>query len=190
MLMCGRRSYARRSHRSPRMSAAFCSTVGGPIRMVSSFLPAHTSGILDLVEPDANTLRGYVPGAWDMFHVGHLNILKRARQHCGELIVGVVTDETLHDMKGKYPIVPLEERMEILGAIGIVDKVVADFSANKLDAWRRNNFDILFKGDDWRGTAKGRKLQEDMGKVSVKVHYFPYTASTSSTALRRALAAH
>ena len=122
-----------------------------------------------------------------MFHVGHLNILKRARPHCGHLIVGVVTDEALHDMKGKRPIVPLEERMEILRAIAIVDEVVLDFSINKIEVWKRVGFDVLFKGSDWRGTAKGRHLEEEMASVGVRVHYFPYTQQTSSSELRRVL---
>lgn len=147
-------------------------------------------GAVKKVEPDAASLRGYVPGAWDMFHIGHLNILRRARQHCGYLIVGAVSDQTLFDMKGKYPIVPLDERMEILGSIGIVDEVVPDYSVNKLDVWERTKFDVLFKGDDWRGTAKGHKLEADMASVGVEVHYFPYTPQTSSSELRRVLAAY
>jgi glycerol-3-phosphate cytidylyltransferase len=130
---------------------------------------------------------GYVPGAWDMFHVGHLNILLRARPHCDKLIVGVVTDEALYQAKGKFPIVPLEERMEIVRHLNIVDDVTTDFSSNKLEVWERVGFDVLFKGDDWRGTAKGDKLEADMASVGVRVHYFPYTAHTSSTALRALL---
>ncbi len=139
--------------------------------------------------PEAPRLRGYVPGAWDMFHIGHLNILKRARMHCDHLIVGVASDESLHEMKGKYPIVPLDERMAIVEAIGIVDEVVVDFSISKLEMWRRVSFDVLFKGDDWRGTPKGRRLEEEMASVGVSVHYFPYTRQTSSTELRRVITA-
>jgi glycerol-3-phosphate cytidylyltransferase len=144
---------------------------------------------LELAPPGIGHVRGYVPGAWDMFHVGHLNILKRARPHCEHLIVGVVSDESLFEMKGKYPIVPLEERMAIVEAIGIVDEVVVDFSINKLEVWKRVGFDVLFKGDDWRDTPKGRRLEAEMASVGVRVHYFPYTANTSSTELRRALSA-
>lgn len=135
----------------------------------------------------ADGLLGYVPGAWDMFHIGHLNILKRARQHCSRLVVGVVTDEALFRAKGKYPIVPLAERMEIVRAMNIVDAVVVDFSSSKLDVWERVQFDILFKGDDWQGTAKGDQLELEMSTVGAAVHYFPYTAHTSSTALRQIL---
>lgn len=131
---------------------------------------------------------GYVPGAWDMFHVGHLNILLRAREHCDRLIVGVVTDEALYAAKAKYPVVPLDERMEVVAALGLVDEVTTDFSSNKLEVWQRVGFDVLFKGDDWRGTPKGDKLELDMAGVGVRVHYFPYTAHTSSTLLRALLA--
>lgn len=131
---------------------------------------------------------GYVPGAWDMFHIGHLNILLRAREQCDRLIVGVVTDDALYAAKGKYPIVPLDERMEVVAHFDMVDDVVVDYSSDKLDVWRRVGFDVLFKGDDWRGTAKGDKLEADMCTVGVSVWYFPYTAHTSSTQLRTMLA--
>ena len=130
---------------------------------------------------------GYVPGAWDMFHVGHLNILMRAREHCDRLVVGAVTDEALHAAKAKYPVVPLAERLEVVEALDIVDEVTTDFSSDKLEVWERVRFDVLFKGDDWRGTAKGDKLEADMATVGVKVHYFPYTVHTSSTLLRSLL---
>jgi glycerol-3-phosphate cytidylyltransferase len=133
-------------------------------------------------------LVGYVPGAWDLFHIGHLNILLRAREQCDRLIVGVVTDDALYAAKHKYPIVPLAERMEVVSHFDMVDDVVIDYSSNKLDVWSRVGFDILFKGDDWRGTAKGDKLEADMATVGVSVCYFPYTAHTSSTQLRAMLA--
>ena len=130
---------------------------------------------------------GYVPGAWDMFHIGHLNILLRARELCSRLVVGVVTDEALASAKGRPPVVPLLERAEVVGHLDMVDDVVIDFSANKLQAWERIRFDVLFKGDDWRGTAKGDKLEADLATVGVAVCYFPYTAHTSSTLLRSML---
>ena len=131
---------------------------------------------------------GYVPGAWDMFHIGHLNLLRRAREHCDRLIAGVVTDEALFSMKGKYPIVSVEERLAIVEAIRLVDEAVVDTSANKLLAWETVHFDVLFKGDDWRGTAKGTALEQAMATVGARVHYFPYTLHTSSSELRRVLA--
>ncbi len=138
--------------------------------------------IKTLVDPTKGVI-GYVPGAWDMFHIGHLNILKRSRPHCDHLIVGVVTDEALLRTKGKKPIVNLAERMEIVSSIGLVDEVVID-EGSKVEVWERHPFDVLFKGDDWLGTPKGDKLEVDMAGVGARVHYFPYTAHTSSTALR------
>jgi glycerol-3-phosphate cytidylyltransferase len=135
----------------------------------------------------AEQIVGYVPGAWDMFHVGHLNILLRAREQCDRLIVGVVTDDALFEAKGKHPIVPLIERMEVVRHLAMVDDVVVDFSTSKLEVWERVRFDVLFKGDDWRGTDKGNKLEADMATVGVEVVYFPYTVHTSSTLLRSLL---
>ncbi|GEA89668.1 adenylyltransferase/cytidyltransferase family protein [Cellulomonas cellasea] len=131
---------------------------------------------------------GYAPGAYDLFHVGHLNILRLAKQHCDHLIAGVVSDEMLELTKGARPVVPLAERMEIVRHISFVDEVVAEVVPDKVDTWRSVGFDVIFKGDDWRGTAKGDKLERDFAAVGVEVHYFPYTVHTSSTALRRALA--
>lgn len=128
-------------------------------------------------------ITGYVPGAWDMFHIGHLNILLRARAECDRLMVGAVTDAALFAAKGKQPMVPLAERMQILAALGLVDEVVID-QGSKLDVWHRHPFDVLFKGDDWLGTPKGDQLVADMATVGVRVHFFPYTESTSSTKLR------
>lgn len=139
-----------------------------------------------LVDPSKGVI-GYVPGAWDMFHIGHLNILKRARPHCDHLIVGVVTDEHLLRVKDKLPIIPLDERMEMVAALGMVDEVVVD-PGSKVEVWHEHPFDVLFKGDDWLGTPKGDKLEADMASVGALVHYFPYTAHTSSTALRAIIA--
>jgi len=130
---------------------------------------------------------GYAPGAYDLFHVGHLNVLRNARQHCDVLIAGVVSDEMLELTKGRRPVVPLAERMEIVRHISFVDEVVAEVVPEKLETWRTVRFDVIFKGDDWRGTPKGDKLERDFASVGVRVHYFPYTVHTSSTLLRRAL---
>ena len=131
---------------------------------------------------------GYAPGAYDLFHVGHLNILKHAAQHCDHLIAGVVSDEMLLLTKGRLPVVPLAERLEIVRNLRFVDGVHAEVVPDKIDTWREVQFDVIFKGDDWRGTAKGDKLEADFAAVGVEVHYFPYTMHTSSTMLRKALA--
>ncbi len=133
---------------------------------------------------------GYVPGAWDMFHVGHLNLLLAARQRCDFVIAGVVTDEVLHAAKGKWPVVPLQERLDVVAAMRPVDLAVVDHSSDKALAWRTHRFDILFKGNDWQGTAKGDRLEEQMRSVGVELIYLPYTAHTSSTKLRALIAAH
>ena len=131
---------------------------------------------------------GYAPGAYDLFHVGHLNILKHARQHCDYLIAGVVADDVLELTKGRRPIVPLAERMEIVRHISYVDDVVAEVVPDKVETWQSVGFDVIFKGDDWRGTPKGERLERDFAAVGVEVVYFPYTIDTSSTALRKAIA--
>jgi glycerol-3-phosphate cytidylyltransferase len=131
---------------------------------------------------------GYVPGVFDLFHVGHLNILRQARERCDVLVAGVVSDEVCVEAKGIVPTVPLAERLEIVDAIGIVDAVYAEVTTDKRDAWAVVGFQRLFKGDDWIGTEKGRRLEERMATVGVEVVYLPYTVHTSSTALRRALA--
>ena len=120
-----------------------------------------------------------------MLHVGHLNILRAARERCDFLIVGVATDEALIAMKGRPPVIPHQERMEIVASLRFVDQVVADFSQDKRVAWQDHPFDVLFKGDDWLGTPKGERLEAEMAEVGARVIYMPYTPSTSSTMLRQ-----
>jgi glycerol-3-phosphate cytidylyltransferase len=132
-------------------------------------------------------ITGYVPGAWDMFHIGHLNILLRAREHCDRLVVGVVTDERLRQVKGRTPVIPLNERMEVVSALAAVDEVVVDDSTDKVQMWERLRFDIIFKGDDWRGTPNGEAREAGMARVGAQVHYFSYTPHTSSSKIRRRL---
>ena len=135
------------------------------------------------------TVIGYAPGAYDLFHVGHLNVLRHAAANCDRLIAGVVSDEMLLQSKGRLPVIPLAERMEIVANLRFVDDVHAEVVPDKVDTWREVGFDVIFKGDDWRGTPKGDKLERDFAAVGVRVHYFPYTMHTSSTILRKALAA-
>lgn len=131
---------------------------------------------------------GYAPGAYDLFHIGHLNILRHARAHCDRLVVGVVADEVLELTKGRRPVIPLAERVEIVSHIDMVDEVYVETQPDKLVTWQDVRFDVIFKGDDWRGTPKGDKLERDFATVGVEVVYFPYTVHTSSSLLRRALA--
>ncbi len=132
-------------------------------------------------------LVGYAPGAWDLFHIGHLNVLRHARTRCDYLVAGVVSDEMLRLAKGRLPVVPTLERAEIVRSIGLVDEVFVEDQPDKLETWRRRPFDLFFKGDDWKGTTKGRELERRFAAVGVEVVYFPYTTHTSSTALRRVL---
>ena len=132
-------------------------------------------------------ITGYVPGGFDMLHVGHLNILIEAAKRCDRLIAGVATDESLERMKGRGPIVPLAERMAMVAALRMVDSVVPDYDQDKRLAWKRSPFDVLFKGTDWEGTDKGRRLEAEMAEVGASVIYLPYTPTTSSTMLRRTL---
>ena len=131
---------------------------------------------------------GYVPGVFDLFHIGHLNMLRQARSRCDVLVAGVVSDEMCELGKGIRPTVPLEERVAIVDAIGIVDATYVELTLDKRDAWRDVGFHRLIKGDDWKGTAKGDRLEKQMAEVGVEVCYFPYSIQTSSTALRKHLA--
>jgi glycerol-3-phosphate cytidylyltransferase len=130
---------------------------------------------------------GYAPGAYDLFHVGHLNILRHAKSECDYLIAGVVSDEKCLRAKGVAPFIPLVERAEIVRHIDCVDQVYEEFVEDRVHAWHELHFDRIFKGDDWRGTAKGDHLEREFAALDVEVVYFPYTVHTSSTMLRRAL---
>ena len=130
---------------------------------------------------------GYAAGAFDLFHVGHLNILRHAKENCDLLIAGVVSDEVLKQVKGIEAVIPTAERVEIVRSVRYVDRVHVETVPDKLDTWREVGFTHFFKGDDWRDTPKGRRLEREFAEVGVEVVYFPYTVHTSSTALRRAL---
>lgn len=127
---------------------------------------------------------GYTTGVYDMFHVGHLNILKRAKEQCEYLIVGVSTDELVENYKNKKTIIPFEDRVEILKAIKYVDQVVPQETMDKMKAYEKYKFDVMFVGDDWKNTEKWNRLEKELGLVGVDLVYFPYTKSVSSTMLR------
>lgn len=130
---------------------------------------------------------GYTSGVYDLFHIGHLNILRNASTLCDKLIVGVTTDEVAFQLKNKMPIIPFEERFEIVKSIRYVDEAVPKKFVDNLDDWQELKFDIMIKGDDWKETEKGKKLVRDFSGVGVEVKYFPYTKGTSSTFLRKVL---
>ena len=127
---------------------------------------------------------GYTAGVFDMFHIGHLNILKKAKEQCDFLIVAVSTDELCKEYKQKEPVITFLERKAIVESIRYVDSVVTQNDRDKYVAWEKYHFDILFVGDDWKGTPFFRELEEKFVKVGVKIIYLPYTNGTSSTILR------
>jgi glycerol-3-phosphate cytidylyltransferase len=124
---------------------------------------------------------GYTTGVYDLFHVGHVNLLKRARGLCDQLIVGVSSDELVKAEKSRETVIPFEERCEILEACKYVDVVVRQDDRDKVKAWGRLKFDMLFVGDDWYQSEKWMIMEEQFSEKGVKVVYFPYTQSTSST---------
>lgn len=132
----------------------------------------------------------YTTGVFDMFHIGHLNILKNAKAQCEELIVGVSTDELVREYKNKTPIIPFEERMKIVSAIKYVDRVVPQTSMNKMEAWNQLRFDVLFHGTDWKGSKMYDEIIERFNAVNVDVVFLPHTDGTSSTLLSNVLYAN
>lgn len=130
---------------------------------------------------------GYTTGVFDMFHIGHLNILRRAKERCEYLIVGVSTDELVQSYKNKTPIIPFKERKQIVENIKFVDKVVPQKSREKFLAWEIYNFNVMFVGDDWKGNSLFKELEIKFKSVGVDICYFPYTEGTSSTILRTVL---
>ena len=124
---------------------------------------------------------GYTSGVFDLFHVGHLNILRNARSVCDKLIVGVSTDELVGQYKNKKPIINEHERMQIVSSIRYVDAVIPQLSMNKFEVWEKVKFDIIVVGDDWKGTEKWNEIELNFKSRGVRVVYFPYTKGTSST---------
>ena len=131
-------------------------------------------------------LIGYTAGVFDLFHVGHLNILKNARGMCDKLIVGVTTDD-LVSYKSKKAVIPFEERIEIIRSIKYVDAAIAQKTMDKMAAWEKLKFDVMFVGDDWHNTEKWQELEEAFQEKGVKIVYFPYTKGTSSTLINDVL---
>lgn len=132
---------------------------------------------------------GYTTGVFDLFHIGHLNILKKAKEQCEYLIVGVSTDEVTYSYKHQFPIIPYEDRKSIIESIKYVDKVVPQENMNKLDAYKKLNFDVVFHGDDWKGSILYKDYEENLKKHGVDIVYFPYTKNISSKELIRKIRA-
>lgn len=130
---------------------------------------------------------GYTTGVFDMFHIGHLNILKRAKEQCDYLIVGVSTDEVVEEYKKKTPIIKFEERIAIVEAIKYVDEVVPQTTMDKMEAWKQLKFDVMFHGSDWKGSEMYNHIIEKFNNVGVKVIFLPHTEGVSSTLLTEVL---
>ena len=145
-----------------------------------SYAYKKQSGRLD---NEKRVVIGYLSGTFDLFHVGHLNLLRRAKQQCDYLIVGVHGSGA---WKGKETFIPLDERKEIVGACKYVDKVV-DSCVEDSDAWELWHFDKLFVGSDYKGTPRFERYEKVLGEKGVEIVYFPYTKSTSSTQIRKTI---
>lgn len=130
---------------------------------------------------------GYTTGVYDMFHVGHLNILKRAKERCDYLIVGVSTDEVVESYKHRTPIIPFEERIAIIRELRCVDQAVPQSSMDKMAAWKEYHFDALFHGSDWKGSDMYNNMIRQFAEVGVDVVFLPHTEGVSSTLLSEVL---
>jgi glycerol-3-phosphate cytidylyltransferase len=129
---------------------------------------------------------GYTAGVFDLFHIGHLNILRNAKNMCDKLIVGVTTDE-LVSYKFKKAVIPFNERAEIIRSLKYVDVVVPQHTMDKFEAWNKLKFDVMFVGDDWFNTEKWVEIEQKFKEVGVRIVYFPYTKGTSSTMINEIL---
>jgi len=133
-----------------------------------------------------NKVIGYTTGVYDLFHIGHLNVLRNAKKHCDYLIVGVSTDEVVIKNKNKTPVIPFEDRIAIVRAIKYVDEAVPqeDYSIEyKIKRIKELHANILFVGSDWQGTEKWNNIEKELAKIGVKVIYLPHTDGISSTEL-------
>ena len=127
---------------------------------------------------------GYTTGVFDLFHIGHLNIIKRAKKKCDFLIIAISSDELCYKVKKKKPVIPFQERKEILKSIKYVDRVVVEKKDDKIEALNRYKFDIIFKGDDHKNSKKWVKWDKEFKKRKIKVVFFNYTKNTSSTLIK------
>lgn len=130
---------------------------------------------------------GFTSGVFDMFHIGHLNILRSAKEQCEYLVVGVSTDELVQSYKNKIPIISYEQRAAIVEAIKYVDEVVPQTTMDKLEMWRIKKFDVMFHGDEWKGTELYNKYEQEFAKVGVNIEYITHTKGISSSLLKEKL---
>ena len=130
---------------------------------------------------------GYTTGVYDMFHIGHLNIIQRAKEQCDYLIVGVSTDELVQKEKNKKPVIPFDERCKIIEAIKYVDMVVPQENKDKMGAWEKYHFNKMFVGSDWKGTPQWDQYEAQFSPLNVEIIYLPHTDGVSSTELTNIL---
>lgn len=130
---------------------------------------------------------GYTTGVFDMFHIGHLNVLRNAKEQCEYLIVGVSTDELVQTYKHKTPVIPFEERMAIVSAIKYVDEVIPQTCMDKLEAWKQLHFNAVFHGDDWKGSSLYNDVEKRLNDVGCDMVFLPHTDGTSSTLLTQVI---
>jgi len=130
---------------------------------------------------------GYTTGVFDMFHIGHLHLLKKAKNHCDHLIVGVSSDELVEKYKNKKPIIPFEHRLEIISSLSCVDEVLIQSHRDKIKSYHDINFDVMFVGDDWKGDPLFESVERELKKFDSKIEYFEYTKNVSSTKFTKIL---
>ncbi len=130
---------------------------------------------------------GYTTGVFDLFHVGHVRILKKSKSLCDKLIVGVSSDKLVKKYKNKYPVISQKERIEVVKSNKYVDYVVSQNTLNKFISWKKLKYDIMFVGDDWYDTKKWKELDKKFKQVGVRIVYLPYTKGTSSTKINNIL---
>lgn len=130
------------------------------------------------------TIVGYTTGVFDMFHIGHLNILKRAKEKCDYLIVGVSTDACVESYKHHSPVIPYEQRAAIVEAIKYVDEVVPQDNMDKTEFLKKRHFDVMFHGDEWKGTELYNRYEEEFARLGARIEYLPHTEGISSSILK------
>lgn len=128
---------------------------------------------------------GFTSGVFDLFHIGHLNIIKKAKKNCDFLIVAVTNDNLAFKLKNKKPVISFKERYEIIKSIKFVDKVVEEKVDDKILAKKKYNFDIIFKGDDWKNSKKWKHLKKELNTLNTEVVFLKYTKNTSSTLIKK-----
>ena len=130
---------------------------------------------------------GYTTGVFDLFHIGHLNIIKESKKKCDYLIVAVCSDELAFKLKKKKPVIPFQERIEIIKSLKYVDRAVEEKVDDKTKVKKKYKINIIFKGDDWKNTRKWNQLEKELKKQNIKIIFIKYTKKTSSSLIKKIL---